>query len=216
LQNPANWHTIGNPTAPQHRTMTIRYSPMLAHLPETKMRLYPTKVINIIGGPGSDKSLLAAAFMVHLSLRGKTVETIPDYAKTLVWQRNFEVLKNQYFIAQRQYEMLNLIDGQVHYLISECSLPQILFYNENYAENICDVAKTREQILEWYRQSDNINILVQRSERKYVQSGRFQDEQQAREVDRGLQAVLERERLPYTVLAPDIEAVNRFAEVLLV
>jgi len=195
--------------------MTIRYTTVLARLPESKMRLYPTKVINIIGGPGSDKSLLAAAFVMHLSLRGKTVETIPDYAKTLVWQRNFEVLKNQYFIAQRQYEMLDLIDGQVHFLISECSLPQILFYNEYYPDNICDIAKTREQILEWYRQNDNINVLVQRSDRKYVQTGRFQDEEQAREVDRGLRAVLDREHLPYTVLAPDVAAVNAFADQLL-
>lgn len=135
--------------------MSIRYTNVINHLPETKMRLYPTKVINIIGGPGSDKSLFSAAIVLYLSLHGKTVETIPDYAKSLVWQQNHEVLKNQYFIAQRQYEMLNLIDGQVHFLITECSLPQVLFYNENYADNICDVAKTREQILDWYRQHDN-------------------------------------------------------------
>jgi len=195
--------------------MSIRYANVINHLPETKMRLYPTKVINIIGGPGSDKSLFSAAIVLHLSLHGKTVETIPDFAKSLVWQQNFEVLKNQYFIAQRQFEMLNLIDGQVHFLITECSLPQVLFYNENYAENICDVAKTREQILEWYRQSDNINILVQRGDKKYVRSGRFQDEEQAREVDLGLRDILHREQLPYTELAPNIQAINRFAETLL-
>jgi len=195
--------------------MSIRYTNVINHLPETKMRLYPTKIINIIGGPGSDKSLFSAAIVLHLSLRGKTVETIPDFAKSLVWQQNFEVLKNQYFIAQRQFEMLNLIDGQVHFLITECSLPQVLFYNENYPENICDVAKTREQILAWYRQSDNINILVQRGDKKYVRSGRFQDEEQAREVDLGLRDILHREQLPYTELVPNIQAINRFAETLL-
>jgi hypothetical protein len=195
--------------------MSIRYANVINHLPETKMRLYPTKVINIIGGPGSDKSLFSAAIVLHLSLHGKTVETIPDYAKSLVWQQNFEVLKNQYFIAQRQFEMLNLIDGQVHFLITECSLPQVLFYNENYAENICDVAKTREQILEWYRQNDNINILVKRGDKKYVRSGRFQDEEQAREVDQGLREILDREHLPYTELPPDIAVINAFAETLL-
>jgi len=195
--------------------MTIRYTNVINHLPETKMRLYPTKVINIIGGPGSDKSLFSAAIVLYLSLHGKTVETIPDYAKTLVWQQNFEVLKNQYYIAQRQYDMLSLIDGQVHFLITECSLPQLLFYNENYADNICDVAKTRDQILQWYRQNDNINVMVKRSDKKYVRTGRFQDEEQAKEVDRGLLRIMQRERLPYTELAPDIQSINAFAEALM-
>jgi len=163
--------------------MSILYTNVINHLPETKMRLYPTKVINIIGGPGCNKTLFSSAIVLYLSLHGKTVETIPDYAKSLVWQQNFEVLKNQYFIAQRQYEMLSLIDGQVHFLITECSLPQVLFYNENYADNICDVTKTRDQILDWYRQNDNVNILVDRANTKYVRIGRFQDEEQAREVD---------------------------------
>lgn len=195
--------------------MTLRYANVINRLPETRMRLYPTKVINIIGGPGCDKSLFSAAIVLRLSLAGKRVETIPDYAKTLVWQRNTEVLKNQYFIAQRQYEMLELIDGQVHFGVTECSLPQLLFYNENYAENICDVAKTREQILEWYRQSDNINILVRRGDKPYVHTGRFQTEEEARAVDVGLRNILQREQLPHTELPPDIDAINTFADALL-
>ena len=159
--------------------MTIRYTSFANVLPESKMRLYPTKVINIIGGPGSDKSLFSSAIILYLNMRHKTVETIPDYAKSLVWQQNLEVLKNQYFIAQRQFEMLNLLDGQVQFLITECSLPQVMFYNEHYPDNICDIAKTKRQILEWYKQHNNVNILVERGDKKYVHTGRFQDEEEA-------------------------------------
>ncbi len=194
---------------------TMRYTMVPNVLPEAKMRLYPTKVINIIGGPGCDKSLFSSAIILYLNLHNKTVETIPDYAKSLVWQQNFEVLKNQYFIAQRQYEMLNLLDGQVQFLITECSLPQVLYYNEHYEENICDVAKTRSQILEWYKQHNNVNILVQRGEKKYVHTGRFQSEEQAKEIDRGLRGLLVHEGLPFTALAPDIDAINTFAATLL-
>jgi len=194
---------------------TIRYTTVANVLPESKMRLYPTKVINVIGGPGSDKSLFSSAIILYLNLHNKTVETIPDYAKSLVWQQNFEVLKNQYFIAQRQFEMLNLLDGQVQFLLTECSLPQVLYYNENYAENICDVSKTRAQILEWYKQYDNINIFVERGEKKYVRSGRFQDEDQARDIDRGLRSVLVREGIEFTPLNPKLEEINAFAASLL-
>lgn len=194
--------------------MTIIYTTASQHLPETKMRLYPTKVVNIIGGPGCDKSLFSSAIILNLSLRNKTVESIPDFAKSLVWQQDFESLKNQYSIAQRQFEMLQTLDGQVQFLIAECSLPQLLYYNENYPDNICDVAKTRAQILEWYKQNENINVMIERGDKRYVHSGRFQDEEQAIGVDRALRQILQREGMPYTSLAPDIDAINAFAATL--
>ena len=70
--------------------MAVRYIYTSRQLPEVKMRLYPTKVINIIGGPACNKSLFSAAIILHLHLRGKTVEQIPDYARSLVWQRDYE------------------------------------------------------------------------------------------------------------------------------
>ena len=195
--------------------MTIRYTNIANILPETKLRMYPTKVINIIGGPGCGKSMFSAAIVLYLHLHGKTVETIPDHAKALVWQRNFEVLKNQYFIAQRQFEMLNLLDGQVQFLVTESSLSQALYYNENYEPNICDLGKTRTQILKWQGMYDEINIMVERGEKRYVRAGRFQEEEQARAIDRGLRDLLDRESIPYTILPPDITAINAFAASLL-
>ena len=178
------------------------------------MRMYPTKVINIIGGPDCDKSLFTAAIILHLNLHHKTVEQIPDFAKSLVWQKDYEALKNQYNIAQQQFRMLELLDGQVQYLVTECSLPQIMYYNEHYPDNICDIAKTRKQILEWYKQHNNVNVMVERGERKYIHTGRFQDEDQAREVDGAMRAMLRREGIAFTPLKPEVEAINAFAATL--
>lgn len=194
--------------------MSVRYSTGPKPLPENKMRMYPTKVINIIGGPGCDKSLYSSAIILNLNLRQKSVEQIPDYAKSLVWQKDFESLKNQYQIAQRQFEMIDLLDGQVQYLVTECPLPQVLYYNENYADNICDVAKTRLHILEWYQRHDNLNILVERGDKKYSHTGRFQDEEQAREIDKALKKILLREGIPFTALSPEIAEINAFARAL--
>lgn len=194
--------------------MAMQYTSVANVLPESKMRLYPTQVINVIGGPGCDKSLITSAIILFLKLHNKTVEVIPDFAKSLVWQQNFEVLKNQYFIAQRQFEMLTLLDGQVQYLISECSLPQVLYYNENYLDNICDISKTRTQILAWHGQFNNVNVLVERGERNYVRTGRFQDEEGARAIDRGLRELLLREELPFASVAAELAAANAFATTL--
>ena len=195
--------------------MTLRYTTVTNHLPETKMRMYPTKVINIIGGPGSNKSLFSSAIVLFLNMHHKTVETVPDYAKSLVWQQDFEALKNQYSIAQRQFEMINLLDGQVHFIVTECSLPQVLYYNEHYEDNICDIGKTRSHILKRYRQHNNTNVLIQRGDGKYVHSGRFQDEAEAKKIDLGLHATMVREGIKFTELMPDITSINAFAATLL-
>ena len=195
--------------------MTIQYAYVANQLPENKMRMYPTKVINIIGGPGCDKSLFTAAIILYLSLHNKTVEQIPDFAKSLVWQKDYEALKNQYHIAQQQFRMIELLDGQVQFLVTECSLPQILYYNEHHPDNICDIQKTRTQILAWYKQHNNVNVMVERGDKKYVHTGRFQDEEQAREVDRGMRGILRRDAIPFVPLKPDVEAINAFAATLL-
>lgn len=192
--------------------MSIQYTYVAGHLPENKMRLYPTKVINIIGGPGCDKSLFTSAIILYLNLHHKSVEQIPDFAKSLVWQKDYEALKNQYYIAQQQFRMIELLDGQVQYLVTECSLPQILYYNEHYPENICDVAKTRKQIMSWYKQHTNVTLMVERGQdRKYINTGRFQNEEQAKEVDRGMRALLRREGVPFSLVKPELEAINAFA-----
>jgi len=183
-----------------------------ANLPESKLRLYPTKVINIIGGPGCDKSLYSSAIVLKLHLRHKSVETIPDVAKSLVWQKDMEALRNQYGIALHQFRMLEVLDGQVQFLVTEGALPQLLYYNESYPDNVCDVEKTRKQILAWYKQFNNVNVLVQRDpDKPYVRSGRFQDEAQARKVDNELRGVLTREGIKFTVLPPDHRAILEFA-----
>ncbi len=192
--------------------MSVQVTGATRHLHDNKMRLYPTKVINIIGGPGCDKSLFSSAIILNLNLRHKTVEQIPDYAKSLVWQRDFEALKNQYLVAKRQFEMLDLLDGQVQFLVTECALLQVLFYNETYKENICDVAKTRQHILDWYNRHDNINIVVERGEKKYVKTGRMQDETEARNIDLALQATLQREGVPFVVMKPDLVTITNFAK----
>jgi hypothetical protein len=195
--------------------MTMQYTYVAHHLPENKMRMYPTKVVNIIGGPGCDKSLFTSAIILYLNLHHKSVEQIPDFAKSLVWQKDYEALKNQYHIAQQQFRMLDLLDGQVQYLVTECSLPQIMYYNEHFPENICDIAKTKKQILEWYKQHNNVNLMVERSDRKYVHTGRFQDEAQAKAVDQGLRTLLRREGIQFSAVKPELEAINAFAATLI-
>jgi tRNA uridine 5-carbamoylmethylation protein Kti12 len=175
-----------------------------------KLRRYPTKIINLIGGPGSKKSLVAAGLILQLNLQEKSVEHLADYAKHLVWQKDFETLKNQYYVAQKQYKVLRVIDGEVQFMVVEGSLPQLLYYNRNFKENICDIAKTETQIKNWYHEFENINIFVERDSSPYIKGPRIQDEEEAKEIDQTMINILKRNNIPFISLAPDLNKINEF------
>jgi hypothetical protein len=48
-----------------------------------------------------------------------------------------------------------------------------------------------------------------------MRTGRFQEEDQALEIDRGLRTMMDREGMPYTTLAPDLAVIHAFAATLL-
>ncbi|MCB2008710.1 MAG: hypothetical protein KDH93_27115 [Rhodoferax sp.] len=183
--------------------------------PPPQAALYPTKVVNIIGGPGCGKSLFSATIMLHLHQHHKTVEQLPDHARLLVWRGDHDALRNQYQIALQQFRLLELLDGKVQYLVSECSLPQLLYYNAHYAGNVCDVARTRAQILHWHGRHETINVLVERGDGAYLRAGRLQDEEGARAVDRELRVLLDREHIAHTIVRADLDAIRAFADSLM-
>ena len=73
------------------------------------------------------------------------------------------------------------------------------------------VFSSRLQILNWYKQHNNVNVMVARGDKKYVHTGRFQDEDQAIKVDKELHELLHYEGLPYTLLKPELDVINAFA-----
>lgn len=175
-----------------------------------KIRRYPTKVINLIGGPGSKKSLISSDIILQLHLQNKSVEHLADYAKYLVWQRDFEALKNQYYIAHKQYKVLKMIDGEVQFIVVEGSLPQLFYYNRNYKDNICDVAKTEIQIKKWYNEFENINVFVERDDSPYIKGARLQNEVDIKDIDQVMMNLLRKKNIPFISLAPDIVKINEF------
>lgn len=175
-----------------------------------KMKQYATKVINLIGGPGCNKSLMMAAIMLNLKLMHKSVEYVPEYARGLVLQKDWEGLKNQHYIALQQYNMLSVFDGAVQYIITDGPLAQLLFYNENYAENICDISKTKAEIVKWMSAFQNINIFVQRGDTPYNGFGRYQDEETAKEMDGKILELLIKEKIDFSHLTPDVHKINEW------
>ena len=78
-----------------------------------------TYVINIIGGPGIGKTTISALLFANLKIRGYICEYVQEFAKKLVWLKDYDTLNNQFFVSREQYTLLKQIDGHVDFLITD-------------------------------------------------------------------------------------------------
>src|SRR5687767_1035317 len=107
----------------------------------------PTVVINLIAGPSVGKTVAASLIFAHLKVAGYVAECIREYAKELVWAKDFETLNNQYYVSDQQYKMFKAVDGQVEYIITDTSLMSGIWYNRNNKDNNSNVEKTEKYIV---------------------------------------------------------------------
>jgi ABC-type dipeptide/oligopeptide/nickel transport system ATPase component len=156
-----------------------------------------TVVVNIIGGPGSGKSVLMALIFAHLKSMGYTAELVTEYAKTLIYAKNFKRLNNQHFVSNKQYDMFKAVCGSVQYLITDTCLISGLYYNQCNKFNNSDVAKTEQFILESFGEFENFNIYLERGEFKYETQGRQQNEEEAKQIDTLLIDILQKHKVKY-------------------
>jgi hypothetical protein len=157
-----------------------------------------TFIVNIIGGPGVGKSMLACLLFIKLKELGKTVEITFEYAKTLVWNRDFETLNNQYWVSSQQAKILNSMCGNVDFVIIDSSLFSGLYYNQTNPDNTSNVEKTKDMILKEFNKFSNINIFVKRGQQiGYEQEGRIQTLEESNEVQKGIECLLEQHNIPH-------------------
>jgi len=126
-----------------------------------------TLVINVIGGPGIGKTTISALLFANLKIKGYVCEYVQEYAKKLVWTKDFDTLNNQYSVSREQFRLLNQIDGHVDFLVTDGPLIHGIYYNKYNMDNTSNVDKTEKYILECISKFNNINIVLERVDRKY-------------------------------------------------
>lgn len=168
-----------------------------------------TRVINFIAGPGAGKSVMAAMIFVKLKLAGHTVEYLQEYAKGLVWTKDYTTLNNQHWVTQRQYQSLKQMEGHVEYVVTDGPLVQGIYYNMHNPDNTSNVEKTQKMILECHSQFNNINIFLDRGQHfSYETAGRLQTEDEAREIDVILKHLLRQNGVIYKTFSSSLDEKN--------
>lgn len=142
-----------------------------------------TKVINIVGGPGSGKTTLAALLFAELKMQGHTAEYVQEYIKHLVWRNDTDAINNQYLVSTEQYKLFKAVVGKVDFIVTDGALLHGLYYNRNYPDNVSNVEKTELKILQYISEFDNVYVFLERGDFEFEKQGRLHTEEESREID---------------------------------
>lgn len=94
--------------------------------------------------------------------------------------------------------MIKAINGSVNYIICDSGLLIGLFYNRYHKDNVSNIQKTEQMILDKMNEFNNIYIFLERNpEFPFEQEGRLQNEKEAQQIDIGFKDILNEFNLPY-------------------
>jgi hypothetical protein len=172
-----------------------------------------TKVINFVAGSGCGKSLMAALTFAELKMKHISAEYVQEYAKTLVWRKNYEQLDNQYQVSTEQYRMIKAVNGEVDYIVCDSPLVVGMLYNRIHPTNVCNVEKTEKMLKMKMAEFDNVYIYLERNEEfPYEREGRIQDEEEAKEIDTLFKSLLDELKLDYLSVISSKESIPKIMD----
>jgi len=144
-----------------------------------------TIVVNLFGGPGTGKSTLASQIFTELKWKGVSVELVTEFAKDLVWEDRANALADQLYILGKQHHRIHRLMDKVDVIITDSPLLLSLIYGEDkmplsFGPLVYDV----------FNYYDNMNYFLKRF-KEYDPKGRYQNEDEAKELDEKIRGVLE-------------------------
>jgi len=141
--------------------------------------------IGFLGGPGTGKSTCATRIFSDLKILNYNIEYVSEYAKK--WAIDKKPIKEYdqiYMLGKQQhYEYQNLCNGYTHIITDSPMLLTYIYAKVYYPNNKRLQNGIRELVLDYELKFPSLNIFLNRDERIYNPLGRYQSEQQAKELD---------------------------------
>ena len=150
-----------------------------------------TTVINLFGGPGTGKSTSAAYLFSQLKMRGHSAELVAEYAKTWAWQDRKIGDFDQFYLFGKQTHHESRLFGKVDWIVTDSPVLLCSVYARRY--NTAEIADAMAEVVQaYYRRAEelehkHVDVRLQRS-KPFDSRGRYENEEQAREIDTAIAA----------------------------
>jgi len=152
--------------------------------------------INLFSGPGVGKSVLAAELFSEFKKRNIKVELVTEYAKDLVYSKDFFRLQDQLYILAKQHHPWFKLKNQIDLTINDGPFLLGLIYlqdKDNFPSK-----EFEKFIIELWKSYDNINIFLERNlEFDYEEYGREQNLQESIDIDNRIKTLLDDNDIRY-------------------
>lgn len=137
-----------------------------------------TLVINLIGGPCSGKSTVAAELFARLKKMGIHCELVSEYIKDRIYEENQTMPKNQIAIfGMEHYNISNKL-GKVDVIVHDGSFINNIIYKAEENKHFDDL------IISEYKRFWNLDFFIKRGNIEFETYGRIHNLKQSKELDK--------------------------------
>lgn len=159
-----------------------------------------TTIINMFAGPGAGKTTCAWEIASELKKKGFVTEYVPEYAKELVWDKNYEMLDGslehqRQLLAVQTHRIVRLI-GQVDFVVTDAPLMlNSIYFTSGTPE---EQRLYRDEVFEKFSSFENFSVFIRRGN-NFEQAGRIHDLSQSMQVDQQIKEMLDHYQICYGV-----------------
>ena len=150
-----------------------------------------TLVINLIGGPCSGKSTIAAELFARLKKMGVHCEWVSEYIKDRIYEENQTMPKNQIAIfGMEHYNISNKL-GKVDVIVHDGSFINNIIYKTEENKYFDDL------IISEYKRFWNLDFFIKRGNIEFETYGRIHNLKQSKELDKTIKETYDSYELSY-------------------
>lgn len=176
-----------------------------------------TLFINLYAGPGTGKSTSAAWIYALLKSRGVNAELIREYVKDWAWEGRKVNAYDQVYLLGKQVRRETLVMGKVEVAVTDSPTFQSLYYNRKYVPETL-AQGVEAMVLAYYRQMEqdghkHLHVFLNRT-KPYSAAGRYQSEEEAKQVDTGVLNLLNEYGIAVTKCGTEQAHMEQLVEVI--
>lgn len=152
-----------------------------------------TLIVNLIGGPCSGKSTVAAELFARLKKMGVHCELVSEYIKEHIYDEN-NIINDQIFLFSNVLHRLKNKLNKVDVIVHDGSLLLNINYDKDNNNELHDL------IISEYKKFNNIDFFLNRENIKFETYGRIHNEKESKQIDTNIKNLYHKYNLNFIEL----------------